>query len=136
MAAFGSLERAIDSVMLALYMYYRNFDNEWQWWNADSVTHPLPAIRMIASIFNIQAILAADTEHRYDPTRFLKNSDKIIVQAENAFARITGQPVNDSMIKSVVGTRLSSDAAILLQSKWTSLRPSLRRHRRGPIFGG
>jgi len=134
--AFGNFETTINSVSLALYMHYRNFDNEWQWWNADAATHPLPAMRMVASIFNIQAILATHTEHGYEPERFLKNSDKIIAKAEEAFALITGEPVNDKMIKSVAGTRLSTDEAILLRSHWASLKPSLRQYRRGPIYGG
>lgn len=130
-AAFGSNKLAVATVHFVAYVVWRIFDVEWAWHLQDNVSHPLPAYRLATVVFMLHEISRSRPIDDYSEHEFMSDSVRIVRQAEEACAKLTGAEPDFGMLLSVAGTPQQEDYITALEDCWREIRPTLEEYKRG-----
>lgn len=130
---YGSLEKAIRSVLFSAYMLFRIFEVDiWCRETQPKYSHPFHPLRMFLITEVLYEIFSQVPEYGFDPSDFLKLSEKVILEAENACGLVKGEPPDMRGIYSVV----SQESGFLyyindFKKTWANIRPELDIYKRG-----
>jgi len=130
--SFGDNISTTKTVLFSTYILFRLFDfTEWDDLNQDKKSHPEPPIRMHWLSCTLYEIFLKRPVYKYDANFFIKDSSKIIVEAEIAFGHIKGEVPDVRGIYDVVSSNFHLKYLQTIKDKWKTIRPHLVIHKRG-----
>jgi hypothetical protein len=132
---FGTSQKFTLAILLAGYLFFRHLAAPWSLCDqlGKPYEHPLPAIRMRMLSDGLHINVARDRVKKYTHDQLVADVPSVFTEAEQAYARIFGVPVDPTVWRSAFEGPARDDYFYgLLIPTYARIRPDLSRYAKVP----